>query len=200
MTDVPPADYLNKWCLCRFSRSKQTDFALMKKNFESLTIILQFLCFFLWIVELSYWSAKSSSSMTDLPWLGVSSKSKQIVILLWFQVQGELVGLRDNLAAMATPAVPTRKYNVVHNGVDPSPSVPRAPPKTPPATRRNIPPKTPPTVRRSKSFSEQRVTGEEDTFSFAICLRAVRAKNNTPYFSNENLRRTEVFICHSTRT
>ena len=76
-----------------------------------------------------------------------------------FEVQGELVGLRDNLAAMATPAVPTRKYNVVHNGVDPTPATPRAPPKTPPATRRNVPPKTPPTVRRSKSFSEQRVTG-----------------------------------------
>ena len=76
-----------------------------------------------------------------------------------FEVQGELVGLRDNLAAMATPAVPTRKYNVVHNGVDPTPATPRAPPKTPPATRRNLPPKTPPTVRRSKSFSEQRVTG-----------------------------------------
>ena len=76
-----------------------------------------------------------------------------------FEVQGELVGLRDNLAAMATPAVPTRKYNVVHNGVDPSPATLKAPPKTPPATRRNLPPKTPPTVRRSKSFSEQRVTG-----------------------------------------
>ena len=77
-----------------------------------------------------------------------------------FEVQGELVGLRDNLAAMATPAVPTRKYNVTHNGVDPSPpALTKAPPKTPPATRRNLPPKTPPTVRRSKSFSEQRVTG-----------------------------------------
>ncbi len=76
-----------------------------------------------------------------------------------FEVQGELVGLRDNLAAMATPAVPSRRnYDVVHNGVDPTP-VTRVPPKTPPATRRNIPPKTPPSVRRSHSFSERRVTG-----------------------------------------
>lgn len=78
-----------------------------------------------------------------------------------FEVQGELVGLRDGVAAIATPTVPRRSYDSIHNGVE-SPAVPAVrmvPPKTPPASRK-FPPKSPAAVRRSHSFSERRLTNQ----------------------------------------
>ncbi len=82
-----------------------------------------------------------------------------------FEVQGELVGLRDGIAAVATPTIPRRltaNYDpppppvagIVHTPVSTLRQAP--PPKTPPAQRRQLPPKTPPTIRRSHSFSEKR--------------------------------------------
>ena len=79
-----------------------------------------------------------------------------------FEVQGELVGLRDGIAAVATPTIPRRAFAIATNGIDAIPSTPptpRVPPRTPPALRRQIP-KTPPAVRRSHSFSEKRALGE----------------------------------------
>ena len=68
-----------------------------------------------------------------------------------FEVQGELVGLRDGIAAVSTPAMPRRATF----GSDTA-----RPPKTPPATRK-FPPKTPPPIRRSQSFSEKRVMQQQ---------------------------------------
>jgi len=78
-----------------------------------------------------------------------------------FEVQGELVGLRDGIAAVSTPTIPHRHSGVFDysNGAvtnvqsQTNPKV--VPPKTPPATRK-APPKTPPTIRRSHSFSEKK--------------------------------------------
>jgi exonuclease 3'-5' domain-containing protein 1 len=71
-----------------------------------------------------------------------------------FEVQGELVGLRDGLAAVATPTFPRRHFD---NGfsTDPLPATRIVPPRTPPPSRK-FAPKTPPPVRRSHSFSERR--------------------------------------------
>ena len=64
-----------------------------------------------------------------------------------FDVQGELVGLKDGVAAVATPAIPRRIT------FDETPYVKPVPPKTPPANRRV--PKSPAAVRRSHSFGER---------------------------------------------
>ena len=77
-----------------------------------------------------------------------------------FEVQGDLVGLRDGVAAVATPTIPRRAFAMAAANGDLSlssmaTSMPRVPPKTPPPQRR-VPPKTPPTIRRSHSFSEKR--------------------------------------------
>lgn len=75
-----------------------------------------------------------------------------------FEVQGELVGLRDGVAAVSTPAIPRRNFSLGElNGADPPAAPPALPPKTPPASRK-FPPKTPPAIRRSKSFNEKHVT------------------------------------------
>lgn len=74
-----------------------------------------------------------------------------------FEVQGDLVGLRDGIAAVATPTIPRRAFALASNGADsPMQSIPRLPPKTPPPMRKQ-PPKTPPAIRRSHSFSEKRI-------------------------------------------
>ena len=81
-----------------------------------------------------------------------------------FEVQGELVGLRDGIAAVSTPAIPRRNFSAGDlNGTLVAPPAPPVaavvpqPPKTPPATRK-FPPKTPPTIRRSKSFNDKYVS------------------------------------------
>ena len=75
-----------------------------------------------------------------------------------FEVQGDLVGMRDGLAAVATSAFSRRSLEGLSNGVaEHKPSVRIMTPKTPPASRR-FAPKTPPAMRRSRSFSEKRTT------------------------------------------
>jgi exonuclease 3'-5' domain-containing protein 1 len=72
-----------------------------------------------------------------------------------FEVQGELVGLRDGVAAVATPSIIRRSFDL--NGTIPSspiPSVRMFPPKTPPASRKF--PQSPAAVRRSHSFGDRR--------------------------------------------
>ena len=64
-----------------------------------------------------------------------------------FDVQGELVGLKDGVAAVATPAIPRRIT------FDETQYVKPVPPKTPPASRRV--PKSPAAIRRSFSFGEK---------------------------------------------
>lgn len=80
-----------------------------------------------------------------------------------FEVQGELVGLRDGIAAI------TQRHSGIFdltNGTSPGGignakmSTP-VPPKTPPAQRRAMPPKTPPSLRRSHSFSEKRALQQQ---------------------------------------
>jgi len=80
-----------------------------------------------------------------------------------FEIQGELVGLRDGLAAVSTPVstpvLPARRGTDLTASRSASSAISSykapPPPKTPPATRRH-PPKTPPPLRRSHSFSEKR--------------------------------------------
>lgn len=66
-----------------------------------------------------------------------------------FDVQGELVGLKDGVAAVATPAIPRR---ITFNDTA---TVKPVPPKTPPASRRT--PKSPAAIRRSHSFGEKQM-------------------------------------------
>ncbi|KAK2151532.1 hypothetical protein LSH36_360g01011 [Paralvinella palmiformis] len=76
-----------------------------------------------------------------------------------FEVQGELVGLRDGIAAVATPAIPPRRNQDAISAKMSTSAISNykapPPPKTPPPQRR-LPPRTPPTLRRSHSFSEKR--------------------------------------------
>ena len=76
-----------------------------------------------------------------------------------FEVQGELVGLRDGIAAVATPAIPPRRTMELSSSKSFNSAISNykapPPPKTPPPMRRH-PPKTPPVLRRSHSFSEKR--------------------------------------------
>ena len=84
-----------------------------------------------------------------------------------FEVQGDLVGMRDGLAAVATSAFSRRSMEGLQNGLPETihkPTVRIVPPKTPPATRR-FPPKTPPAMRRSKSFSEKRTSSDSNPLS-----------------------------------
>eukprot|EP00918_Siedleckia_nematoides_P077370 GHVU01169191.1.p1 GENE.GHVU01169191.1~~GHVU01169191.1.p1 ORF type:complete len:632 (+),score=60.51 GHVU01169191.1:168-2063(+) len=96
-----------------------------------------------------------------------------------FEVQGELVGLRDGIAAVATPTLHRRSMEIPPSAAIVTPNLNRRsldlngdywgfshesnianqvkmiPPKTPPPTRR-APPKSPGPLRRSNSFSERR--------------------------------------------
>lgn len=73
-----------------------------------------------------------------------------------FEVQGELVGMRDGIAAMATPTIPRKAFETALNGIDSISTPSLIPPKTPPATRK-FPPRSPAPIRRSQSFSEKRM-------------------------------------------
>lgn len=86
-----------------------------------------------------------------------------------FEVQGELVGLRDGISAMSTSALPQRKSTYEDSNAQPRritfddiPKVVKVPimppaPKTPPPQRRMLP-KSPIAVRRSRSFSDKQVS------------------------------------------
>lgn len=68
-----------------------------------------------------------------------------------FDVQGELVGLKDGVAAIATPAIPVPRREEVT-------AVIMRPPKTPPPSRRV--PKSPAAIRRSHSFGDKQRLSE----------------------------------------
>jgi exonuclease 3'-5' domain-containing protein 1 len=73
-----------------------------------------------------------------------------------FEVQGELVGLRDGIAAITQRH--SGIFDISVNGSSATSKL--TPPKTPPASRR-APPKTPPSLRRSHSFSEKRALQQQ---------------------------------------
>ena len=77
-----------------------------------------------------------------------------------FEVQGELVGLRDGISAMATPAVPQRRsvnFDDQSRKItfDETPKVVKVPPPKTPPPQRKVLPKSPATIRRSRSFSDK---------------------------------------------
>ena len=108
-----------------------------------------------------------------------------------FEVQGELVGMRDGMAAMATPTIPRKAYETALNGIDCAPSL--IPPKTPPPTRK-FPPKSPAPIRRSHSFSEKRIAQLESQGPIAPLSTPGTRRRNAPVTMTANEYKAVMFI------
>jgi len=108
-----------------------------------------------------------------------------------FEVQGELVGMRDGMAAMATPTIPRKAYETALNGLDCTPSL--IPPRTPPATRK-FPPKSPAPIRRSHSFSEKRIAQLESQGAIAPLSTPGTRRRNAPVTMTANEYKAVMYV------
>ena len=109
-----------------------------------------------------------------------------------FEVQGDLVGLRDGIAAVTAP-VGNRNFDDPDlNGLD---AVKNMPPKTPPPSRKNFLTRSPGTVRRSKSFSERpTISGTTSTSYESSTITPTARRRNAPVTMTANEYKAVMFL------
>lgn len=125
-----------------------------------------------------------------------------------FEVQGELVGLRDGISAMSATTLPQRKTNydsyeeatptrkITFDEVPKVVKVPTLPPapKTPPPQRK-LAPKSPTTIRRSRSFSEKQLSALQSQVSEPVLgQEAIKRTKNSPLTMTANEYKAVIFL------